>query len=70
MNGSELLDAVNYNGLLYFVLANLLTGAVNICTNTLKHSTGESISILLLYLFVLYCFTLILYKAKIQTKFW
>lgn len=67
---SEIIDAVNYNGLLYFVLANLMTGAVNISTDTLSHSTGQSMVILTLYLLTLNTAVYLLYKAKIRTKFW
>ncbi|GFR13639.1 GPI-anchored wall transfer protein 1 [Trichonephila clavata] len=47
--------AINYNGLFYFLLANLLTGLVNISMNTDESSNLKSFIILVLYLtFLLY----------------
>lgn len=67
---SEILDAVNYNGLLYFILANLLTGAVNLRVNTLQSSQTESFAYLAAYLFTLNSIIYIMYLLKIKTKFW
>lgn len=67
---SSILEAVNYNGLLYFVLANLLTGSVNLLMDTLSRTSHESLAILTAYLFVLNTSVYILYRLKVRTKFW
>lgn len=65
-----LLSAVNYNGLLYFLLANVLTGLVNLSVDTLQLSTVQSMTILITYMGILSFVTLMLYKWKIRLKFW
>lgn len=65
-----LLSAVNYNGLLYFLLANVLTGLVNLSIDTLQLSTAQSMTILISYMGILSFVTLMLYKWKIRLKFW
>jgi glucosaminylphosphatidylinositol acyltransferase len=49
-NPPSILAAVNRNGLLMFVIANLLTGAVNLSMNTLQVSNGNAVGILAAYL--------------------
>lgn len=44
------LAAVNRHGLITFVIANLLTGAVNLSVNTLAVSDGVAVGILVVYL--------------------
>lgn len=44
-------QAVNNNSLMVFILANLMTGAVNLSMNTLKASNMEAMVALLFYLF-------------------
>lgn len=65
-----LLSAVNYNGLMYFLLANVLTGLVNLSLDTLQLSTAQSMTILITYMGILSFVTLMLYKWKIRLKFW
>jgi phosphatidylinositol glycan class W len=48
----SVLVAVNRHGLLTFILANLLTGAVNLCINTLKVSDFMALVIIFLYVSV------------------
>jgi glucosaminylphosphatidylinositol acyltransferase len=50
MQPPPLLDALNRNGLLAFVLANLLTGLVNLTVDTLHTSYATALWILILYL--------------------
>ncbi|KAI9853071.1 MAG: Glucosaminyl phosphatidylinositol (GlcN-PI) nositol acylation protein [Thelocarpon superellum] len=50
---SQILRAYNRNGLFIFLVANLLTGAVNLSVDTLHRSVLESMSILVAYLLVL-----------------
>lgn len=42
--------AVNRHGLIVFILANLLTGAVNLSMNTLEASYGKAIAVIFVYL--------------------
>ncbi|KAI5453140.1 Glucosaminyl phosphatidylinositol (GlcN-PI) nositol acylation protein [Naganishia albida] len=48
-----LLDAVNKNGLVFFLLANLLTGLVNVSMETMYASDGVAIAVLMGYTAVL-----------------
>lgn len=47
--GSKILDSVNKNGLVFFLLGNLLTGLVNQVINTLECTPQQSFGILFLY---------------------
>lgn len=67
---SGILEAINYNGLLYFLLANVLTGAVNLSINTLQQSSACALTILCTYLLILNSIICVLHRANIQTKFW
>ncbi|GFY79699.1 GPI-anchored wall transfer protein 1 [Trichonephila inaurata madagascariensis] len=62
--------AINYNGLFYFLLANLLTGLVNISMNTDESSNLKSFIILILYLTILTVSSVVNLKFSIQLKFW
>lgn len=62
--------AINYNGLFYFLFANILTGIVNLSIKTENCDNGLSFFILILYLTVLNIPTIILYQKSIQLKFW
>lgn len=53
------LAAVNRHGLLTFVVANLLTGAVNLAINTLSVSDGAALGILVVYLSVVGLFAVL-----------
>lgn len=69
-NTCDLISAVNYNGLFYFLLANLLTGCVNMSVKTIYQSDVVAMAILTLYMFVLSTVAYFLYKQKISLKFW
>ncbi|XP_075151142.1 phosphatidylinositol glycan anchor biosynthesis class W a [Haematobia irritans] len=60
------IEAINYNGLLYFLLANVLTGMVNIFLNTDERTDTESVLILMAYMFVTGCVVSLLYRYKIR----
>lgn len=48
---SPIFDAVNKHGLIVFVLANLMTGLINISTDTLGAGDGKALTIIFGYLF-------------------
>lgn len=45
-----LFDVINFNGLIYFLVSNVLTGAVNLFLNPSQRSSFESIVILIVYM--------------------
>ncbi|KAI9578428.1 uncharacterized protein At4g17910 isoform X1 [Glossina fuscipes] len=61
-----IMQAVNYNGLTFFLIANLLTGAVNIYLKPEERNDAESIFILMVYMFLTTTAMFILYKFKIR----
>ncbi|GAB1603092.1 phosphatidylinositol-glycan biosynthesis class W protein-like [Argonauta hians] len=65
-----LADAINYNGLLFFLICNLLTGAVNYSVRTLYTQTTQAIMILVIYMFISCTPMVILRYYKIALKFW
>ncbi|KAH3693188.1 phosphatidylinositol-glycan biosynthesis class W protein-like [Dreissena polymorpha] len=64
------ISAISYNGLFYFMFANLLTGLVNMSMKTIYQSTTVGIAVLTCYMFVLSTVTYFLYTRKISLKFW
>ena len=48
---SPIFDAVNRRGLIVFILANLMTGLVNITINTLEVADGQALGVIFVYLF-------------------
>lgn len=65
-----ILRAIEYNGLAFFLAANILTGLINLTFQTLLVGTGGAIFLLTAYMFVLVASTLFLYVNKIRLKFW
>ncbi|KAK4878908.1 hypothetical protein RN001_007054 [Aquatica leii] len=63
-----LFEAINYNALMFFLVANLLTGAVNIIFDTLSMYTMPSLVILSVYMICNCAFTYILFVKKIRLK--
>ncbi|XP_005186951.2 uncharacterized protein LOC101889370 isoform X1 [Musca domestica] len=61
-----LVEAINYNGLVYFLLGNVLTGAVNIFLNTDERSNTESVVILMGYMFLTSLVVSLMYRFKIR----
>lgn len=65
-----ILNAINYNGLAFFLGANLLTGLINLTFQTLLLGVGGSLFVLTVYMFVLCGVTTFLFVYKIKLKAW
>ncbi|XP_069127185.1 phosphatidylinositol-glycan biosynthesis class W protein-like [Argopecten irradians] len=65
-----LLNAINYNGLFYFLLSNVLTGFMNITMETIHMSALPSFLILTLYMSCLSAISVCLFVRKMKIKFW
>lgn len=65
-----LIQAINRNQLLFFLLANVLTGLTNSTVDTLSCSNLFSVCVLLLYMFVNCSLIYVLHINKITVKFW
>ncbi|XP_030009906.1 phosphatidylinositol-glycan biosynthesis class W protein-like [Sphaeramia orbicularis] len=70
VDGLCLLQAVNRNQLLFFLIANVMTGLTNSVVDTLSCGQLFSVCILLLYMFI-NCFIIyVLHVYGITVKFW
>lgn len=67
-NSIEILEAVNYNGLLFFLLSNLMTGGINMLVRTLYVSHLKALLILIAYMAVNILSVLLLYRKQVQIK--
>lgn len=65
-----ILQAVNYNGLAFFLLANLFTGIVNVCFQTMLLETPASLVIITYYAFLLNVIMVFLFVNKFKLKIW
>jgi len=65
-----LLEAINRNGLLYFLLANILTGIVNVSFPTIFMDVWQSLLILVAYQFILCSVICALHYANKTVRFW
>ncbi|NXI12524.1 PIGW protein, partial [Irena cyanogastra] len=65
-----LISAINKNQLLFFLLANVMTGAVNILIDTLHSNAAFTLCILHLYMFFNCLIMYILHARNIVLKFW
>lgn len=63
-----LLQAINYNGLLFFTIANLMTGAVNLSVDTQSFAPGPAFVIVTTYMLILSVIFLNLYNKKFSFK--
>ena len=66
----SILAAMNRNGLFYFLLANVLTGAINIAVPTMHVAEPTAFTILVLYLMFLSVVISVLHIKNITVKFW
>ncbi|SCW00934.1 LAFE_0D01376g1_1 [Lachancea fermentati] len=62
------LEAMNSNGLILFLLANVSTGLVNMCIPTIDVSAHVGFCVILLYAFFLSVISILLLKRKIFIK--
>ncbi|KAG7897214.1 hypothetical protein KL905_004288 [Ogataea polymorpha] len=62
------LRAVNYNGLTIFILANVLTGLINLTFNTIDTSDTIALVILIAYCAVLFTVAFFLYTREIHIR--
>lgn len=65
-----ILNSISYNGLVFFLLANLMTGAVNLSVQTLLLNTPQALAILWAYMLVLCIITTFLFVKQIKLKVW
>lgn len=65
-----LVGAVNRNQLLFFLVANVLTGLTNSVVDTLSCSSLSSLCVLLLYMFLACLVMHLLHLCRITVKFW
>ena len=62
------ISAVDYNQLLFFVAANILTGLVNMFVDTLHTGALQSLTTLLLYMLVLVGMFVLLHTQRVKVK--
>ena len=66
-----LLRAITYNSFMFFLLANLLTGVVNMSVDTTTiTSTFSTMVVMVAYLGVLNGVFVVLFRKKVKIKFW
>ena len=63
-----IISALDYNQLLFFLLANIFTGAVNVSFDTLHTSPTLSLAILMLYMMLLCTCSVLLHWFRIKIK--
>ncbi|KAK2582237.1 hypothetical protein KPH14_004583 [Odynerus spinipes] len=64
----EIFEAVNYNGLIFFLSCNILTGVINLLISTLYVEKNTALQIIITYIAVNILFVLILYRWQVQLK--
>lgn len=65
-----ILNGIAYNGLAFFLFANILTGLVNLSFQTMLISTNGAIFIVCAYLIILCSITTFLFVKRIKLKAW
>ncbi|KAL2714961.1 hypothetical protein V1478_014659 [Vespula squamosa] len=64
----EIFEAVNYNGLTFFLLSNMLTGAINLLISTLYAEKTTALQIIIAYMAINIFVILVLYRRQVQVK--
>jgi phosphatidylinositol glycan class W len=67
---SDLAAAVNRSGLFVFLLANVLTGTVNLSMKTIYADDATAMLVLAAYLFAVFGTAHLLHQRNITLKFW
>lgn len=67
---STIVRAISYNQLPYFMLSNLLTGAVNLMIKTLYANDGTALAVIMAYQVVAVGAVTVLYHFRIRLKYW
>ncbi|KAL4220648.1 hypothetical protein ACF0H5_021044 [Mactra antiquata] len=67
-DNSDVLEAINYNGLVFFIIANIFTGLINLTIDTSSKSDTIAFTILTSYMFTLSVIFVLLHKYKIRIK--
>jgi hypothetical protein len=62
-------EAISYNGLPYFLIANIFTGVINFLFDTVRSSELKALLILFCYTFAIHFVIVFLYKRKLCFKF-
>jgi len=70
MRTPNIYSAINYNGLAFFLLANVFTGFVNVGFRTIEIQGCSAVVILFSYIFSLCLIAIVLHRRKIRLKFW
>lgn len=65
-----ILNSISYNGLVFFLLANLMTGVVNLSFQTLLLTTPQALIILCAYMLILCGTMAFLFIKQIKLKVW
>jgi hypothetical protein len=66
----QFLDAVSYNGLAYFLLANVFTGLVNLNMRTIDMAACPAVLLLATYALVLNAIACVLHSRRVKLKAW
>lgn len=69
INTIEVFDAINNNGLLFFIFANLLTGFINMTIKTLTVDEPRTVGIIIMYMLTNTVFILLRYRRNLLIKF-
>uniref|UniRef100_A0A6V7MAH6 Phosphatidylinositol-glycan biosynthesis class W protein n=1 Tax=Bracon brevicornis TaxID=1563983 RepID=A0A6V7MAH6_9HYME len=64
----EIFQAVNYNGLIFFLIANLMTGLINMTIRTIYVESFYALQVVTYYIIIVVMVALILYRYRIQLK--
>ena len=66
---STLIQAIDYNQLIYFLLANILTGIVNLVVDTGSATQRSAVCYMVVYELILSYVITVLYRRKMKLKF-
>lgn len=64
----QILEAINYNGLVFFLVSNVLTGVINLSVDTKSCSDHWGVFVVSLYMLVTSGICTVLYRRNVQLK--